>query len=392
LLLGPSFVPLEGYGFLPMQRIAIFLQLAQADRHLERGHHEGGTRQMGDERGRSVDGPTHCLALCGLAGSGWPSGQAAAWMAHTAVQLRRAASQTTEEMLRRLDPYSLQLFVTAADEGSIARAAAKEHIAPSALSRRIADLEHAFGLPLFVRSAHGIALTDAGRVAYERARQFESGLESLMRDVQCLNGVVAGRVRLFANASSVIGFLPERLKTFSADFPRVSIELQERLSGDVVRACLDDIADVGVCVVDAVPSGLDAWHFADDPMMVVLPRGHALGDAGVLDFRKVAQHPLVCIQTGGALDRTLRDRAAAARLELDIAVTVNSFDAVCRMVEAGLGIAIVPTSAAAAYAGTAQFDRRPLGEPWAGRELHVVALHKSPRSAGVEALIGALKR
>ena len=295
-------------------------------------------------------------------------------------------------MPRRVDPYSLQLFISAAAEGSIARAAAKEHIAPSALSRRIADLEHAFGVALFVRSAHGIELTEAGRVACERARQFEKGLESLVRDVQSLSGVVSGLVRLFANASSVIGFLPERLKAFSATYPMVSIELQERLSGEVVRACLDDIADVGVGVVEPVPAGLDSWHFAEDPLIVVLPRDHGLSRSDALGFREVAEHPLICIQTGGALDRMLRDRAAAARLELNIAVTVNSFDGVCRMVEAGLGIAVVPTSAAAAYAGSDQFERRPLGEPWAGRELRLVALRKSPRSAAVEALIDALKR
>ena len=294
-------------------------------------------------------------------------------------------------MPRRLDPYSLQLFVAAADEGSIARAAAKENIAPSAMSRRIADLEHSFGLPLFIRSSHGIALTEAGRVAYERARQFDVELESLLRDVQSLSGVVSGRVRLFANASSVIGFLPEKLKRFSAGYPRVSIELQERLSGEIVRACLDDLADVGVCVVNDVPNGLDAWRFAEDPLMVVLPQGHELSGEAGLSFRQVVEHPLVCVQYGGALDRLLRDRAAAARLELRIAVTVNSFDGVCRMVEAGLGIAVVPRSAASAYAGSKQFERRPLNEPWVGRDLRLVALHKTPRPAAVEALIQTLK-
>ena len=65
-----------------------------------------------------------------------------------------------------------------------------------------------------------------------------------------MRGVVAGRVRLFANASSVIGFLPERLKSFSANYPMVAIQLEERLSADVVRACLDDLADVGVAALD----------------------------------------------------------------------------------------------------------------------------------------------
>lgn len=294
-------------------------------------------------------------------------------------------------MARRIDPYSLELFVAAAAEGSFARAAEKEHIAASALSRRIADLEHAFGVPLFARSARGIALTEAGRVAYERAREFESGLETLLRDVQSMSGTVSGRVRLFANASSVIGFLPERLKAFSAAFPLVSIALQERLSGEIVRACLDDLADVGVCAADDIPGGLDAWHFADDPLMVVTPHGHSLAADAPARFRRVLEFPLVCVQSGGALDRMLRERAAAERLEIRRAVDVSSFDGVCRMVEAGLGIAVVPESAAAAYAGTGRFARRALDEPWARRKLQVIALRKTPRPAATQALVEALK-
>jgi DNA-binding transcriptional LysR family regulator len=294
-------------------------------------------------------------------------------------------------MPRRLDPYSLQLFVAAADEGSISRAAAKEHIAPSALSRRIADLEHAFGMPLLVRSAKGIELTEAGRTAYERARQLESGLEALLRDVQSLSGVVTGRVRLFANASSVVGFLPERLKAFSAAYPMVSIELQERPSQEIVRACLDDIADAGVCAASDIPNGLDAWNFARDPLMVVLPRGHELCVHSAIRLAAAAEYPLVAVQSGGALDRMVHDRAAAASLAIRVAVTVNSFDGVCRMVEAGLGIAIVPQSAATAYAGSEQFERRALDEPWSDRQLYLLSLRKSPRAAAVEALIGALK-
>ncbi|HLZ04364.1 MAG TPA: LysR family transcriptional regulator [Bradyrhizobium sp.] len=295
-------------------------------------------------------------------------------------------------MRLRLDPYGLQLFVSAAEESSIARAAAKENIAPSALSRRIADLEHALGVALFVRSAHGIQLTEAGNIAYERARQFEAGLDTLLRDVRSLSGVVSGRVRLFANSSSVIGFLPERLKQFNAAYPMVSIALQERRSIEVIRACLDDVADIGVCVIEPVPSGLDAWPFAEDSLIVLLPRDHPLCARKRLRFGEIVQHPLVAVQSGGSLDRVLRDRAAAAGVELQVSVSVNSFDGVCRMVEAGLGIAIVPSSAASAYAGSAQLERRPLDEPWADRKLRVIALRKSPRSAAVTALIDVLKR
>lgn len=296
----------------------------------------------------------------------------------------------TSTMALRLDPYSLQLFVAAAEEGSIARAAAREHIAPSALSRRLGELEAVFGTPLFIRSAHGITLTEAGHAACKGARRLQSSLDGLLRDVQAASGTISGHLRLFANASSVVGFLPERLKAFAAACPGVTVELQERQSAEVVRACLADVADVGVAIVDDLPGGLQAWPFAADPLLVVLPAGHELAAKAALRFADVLRHPLVCVQTGGSLDRLLRDRAAANRLELTVAVTVNSFDSVCRMVEAGLGIAIVTRSAAAAYAGSTRFERRPLDEAWVERTLKVVALRKTPRPAAVAALIRGL--
>jgi DNA-binding transcriptional LysR family regulator len=291
----------------------------------------------------------------------------------------------------RIDPFSLQLLVAVAREGAISRAAAKVHIAPSALSRRLADLEHALGAPLLVRSALGVELTEAGHRVVARAHELEQLLAALAQDVQALQGVVSGRVRLFANASAVIGFLPERLRRFAADFPQVTVELEERLSSEVVRACLDDLADLGVAAVDTTSSGLETATFARDPLRVVLPKGHPLATAPTLSFQEVLGQPLVCVQHGGALDRLLRERAAAAHATLQVAVTVNSFDAVCRMVEAGLGIAVVPQSAAKAYAGSGLFELRPLTEPWAERELTLMALRKTPRRAAVQALYDALR-
>jgi DNA-binding transcriptional LysR family regulator len=131
--------------------------------------------------------------------------------------------------LRRIDPYSLRLFVSTAREGSIARGAVREHIAASALSRRIADLEHGFGTALFVRSARGIELTEAGQLVLQRALQIDQDLQHLAREVQALGdqatGEISGTVRLVANMSSMIGFLPERLKAFSTACPRVAVSL-----------------------------------------------------------------------------------------------------------------------------------------------------------------------
>jgi DNA-binding transcriptional LysR family regulator len=270
-------------------------------------------------------------------------------------------AQSSSILARRVDPYSVRLFVCAARAGSIVRAAEQEHIAPSALSRRLADLEHAFGTPLLIRSPRGVALTDAGRLVLARGEKIDEDLQALVREVQTEGGEIRGTVRLYANMSAVIGFLPERLRAFMAACPEVEVSLQEQDTRDVIRACLDDRADVGVGVgagVDMpVPAGLESWHFATDPLQVVLPAGHALARKRAMRFAQALEHPLIGVHQGGALDRSLHERAEALHLPFAPTVSVSSFDAVCRMVEAGLGIAVIPQSAAAAYAGNPRFVR-----------------------------------
>lgn len=287
----------------------------------------------------------------------------------------------------RIDIYSLHLLATAIREGSIARAAARENIAASALSRRISDLERTLGVPMLARRARGVEPTEAGRAALALAERINDDLESLAHRVKVGDGELAGTVRLFANTSSVVGFLPERLKVFIGRYPAVRIALQECKSLDVLQACLDGAADVGVCAATRMRGSLDSWPFVRDPMMVVVPRGHALARAAVVRFADVLDHPLIGVQSGGAVDRLLHDRALKAGRRMQFTVSVGSVDAVCRMVEAGLGIAVVPTSAASAYAGAQRFVRKPLAEPWADRELRLYAPRKPPRSRAVAALI-----
>ena len=294
-------------------------------------------------------------------------------------------------MTRRIDPYSVRLFASAARAGSIVRAAQQEHIAPSALSRRLADLEHPFGTPLLIRSPRGIEPTDPGRMVLARGEKLDEELQSLVRDVQSLGGEVRGTVRLYANMSAVIGFLPERLRAFMHAHPGVEVSLLENDTRDVIRACLHDLADVGVGVDMPVPAGLDAWPFASDPLQVVVRKDHPLAKRKSLGFAQALEHSLIGVHQGGALDRSLHERAAALQRPFAPTVSVSSFDAVCRMVEAGLGIAIIPRSAAAAYAGNPRFARLALDEPWAMRELRMYALRKSPRPRAVAAAIEALK-
>jgi DNA-binding transcriptional LysR family regulator len=293
--------------------------------------------------------------------------------------------------MHRIDPLNLQLFLAVVREGSIKRAADAEHIAQSALSRRIADFEHALGVTLLTRSPMGVQLTEAGERAHALGKRLNEDIEAFAREVQSLSGQVAGTVRLFANPSSIIGFLPEKLQAFRASYPEVRIALQERSTAEILRACLDDRADIGVGVaVEQTPRGIESWHFANDPLIVVLPHKHALAKLRKVRFTDVLQHPLIGIQVGGALDTFLHEKAESMHASLNQAVSVTSYEAACRMVEVGLGIAVMAASAVAAYAGTTRFVRRPLDEEWKDRELRVYALRKSPRLRAVDALLAAL--
>lgn len=292
----------------------------------------------------------------------------------------------------RIDPVSIQLFLAAAREGSIKRAAETEHIAQSALSRRIAELERTLGVALLVRSPSGVVLTEAGVRAREFGSKLNADIAAFAREVRDLGDQVAGTVRLSASPSAIIGFLPERLHVFHKRYPRVDVALYERSTAETIRACQDDRADVGVGVASRTSAGLETWPFASDPLNVVVPGGHELARRRRVRYAEVLGYPLVVVQPGGALDQDLREQAANLRLPIHQSVAVSSFEAGCRMVEAGLGIAVLPASASAAYAGTRRFVRIPLDEPWRDRQLLVYAPLKLPRLRAVAAMISVLEQ
>lgn len=275
--------------------------------------------------------------------------------------------------------------------GSIVRAADEQSIAASALGRRLAALERSFGTALLIRSPRGVALTDAGRLVYERGLRIDEALESLVREVKSLGSELAGTVRLYANMSAIVGALPERLGRFRQQYPSVQVSLHEADTKDVIRACLDDRADLGIGVQSDVPAGMELWHFAADPLQVVFPAAHALALAPAVGFAQVLAYPVIGVHQGGALDRLLHERAQALHRRFEPEVSVSSFDAVHRMVQAGLGIAVVPLSALPTLGEHSALVHRPLSDAWAERMLVLYALRRTPQPRAVQALIGMLQ-
>lgn len=253
----------------------------------------------------------------------------------------------------RFELRDLELFVAAVELGSLARAAEHEHTVPSAVSRRLSELERALGTPLLVRSSRGIVPTDAGAVLLERARQLLDDAWALERSVRARRDTV----RVWANASAIAEFLPAALGSFRAQNPEVELELREAVSADVGRAVLDGQADVGVA--GAPVAGLECARLQSDELVVVAPPGHPLAP-GPVKLADALAHPLVLPSGDTALARRLRTHGAG-----EPQIQVAGFDALCAVVAAGLGVAVAPRAAVA----DAELALLELDEPWARHEL-----------------------
>ena len=146
----------------------------------------------------------------------------------------------------RFDLLSLRLFIATAETGAIARAADASNIAPSAVSKRIAQLEQSVGAALFFRRQRGIELTPAGEALARHARSVLRLLERMDGELSEFSSGVRGVVRLSGNPSAVIQFLPEDLDAFIRLHPSVQIKLHEDMSVAILQAVRDGLTDIGI--------------------------------------------------------------------------------------------------------------------------------------------------
>ena len=173
-----------------------------------------------------------------------------------------------KSLIRRLDLITLQLFVAVHEEGTLTRAAAREAIAVSAASKRLMELEEALGISLFVRQAKGMTLTPAGETLLHHARQMLFNVEKMGLELGEHSHGVRGYVRMLANLSAIIQFLPEDLRDFSAQHPQVKTDLEERPSAGVIQGVLDGVADLGICSNDSDTKGLHSVLYRQDKLVV----------------------------------------------------------------------------------------------------------------------------
>lgn len=272
----------------------------------------------------------------------------------------------------RFDLTDLRLFCDVVDEGSITAGAEKGALALAAASTRIRNMEASLGADLLARSRHGVTPTPAGRMLLKHARTMLQEAARLREDLSAFAGGRSGEVRLLANTNALTEFLPEALASFLADHPHVSVDLEERLSDEIVGLIAEGVGDVGIVAGTVDVGSLQTYPFRSDRFVVVAPVGHPLAGRGEVGFAEVLEYDVVGLERSSSLQRFLTSKAARAGRPLRARVQLRSFDAVCRMVEAGVGVGVVPQTTARRAAKAMRLAVIDLADDWALRELTIV--------------------
>ncbi|GAB2532996.1 MULTISPECIES: LysR family transcriptional regulator [unclassified Simplicispira] len=275
---------------------------------------------------------------------------------------------------RRIDLTSLQLFVAVCELGSIGRAAEREFLAASAISKRLSDLEAALDTALLYRHSRGVTLTPAGESLLHHARTVLFGLERMQGELSEYAEGVRGHVRVHANISAIFQFLPEDLGSFARTHSQIKIDLQEHLSPDVLHAVQEGAADLGLCNTGSHgASALQSRPYRTDNLVLVVPQGHALSAQDALFFEEVLDWDIIGLHAGSSISLAMRAAAATAGRPLRQRIQVTGLDAMCRMIDNGLGVGLLPDRAFALMHGVGRLQAVPLRDAWAQRELRLVA-------------------
>jgi DNA-binding transcriptional LysR family regulator len=297
----------------------------------------------------------------------------------------------------RFDLTDMQLFAHVVDAGSITGGAQRAHMALASASARIRGMEETLGVALLVRGRRGVEPTAAGRILMQHARTVLQQMERMHGELGEVARGHKGHVRLLCNTSTLTEFLPEALSAFMAAHPGIDIDLEERLSYDIVQAIAAGMADIGI-VADSVDlAGLETFPFRADRLVLVTARDHVLarmalrGKKRRIDFKSTLDYDFIGLAGDSALQQYLSQHAARAGKRLNYRVRLRSFDAICRMVETGVGIGIIPDTAAIRCRQSMEIRRIELTDSWAVRQLMICVRRLDALPAYAKQLIDEIK-
>ncbi len=273
----------------------------------------------------------------------------------------------------RFDLVDLQLFIAVADARSITQGALRAHLALASASARIKGLEAALGVTLLKRGRRGVELTAAGESLLDHARIVMHHVDAMRGDLAAFASGAKASVHLLANTSGLSEHLPKALAAFLREHPDINVDIEERESTDIAAAIVAGAADIGFAAEHALPEHVERFLFSEDRLTLVAARRSAFAGRRQIDFAEVTACDFVGLTSSTALQSHISKHAASLGARLRFRARLRDFDAICQMVGAGVGIAVVPEAAARRCARSMPIMMIRIRDPWANRRLAICA-------------------
>lgn len=283
----------------------------------------------------------------------------------------KAPSRRPINLASRLDFITLKLFVATVEEQSIVKAAQREFIAPSAVSKRIADLEHAIQAQLLDRHRMGISPTPAGEVFLQHARAILRDMTQLEAHIGDFSAGARGHVRIATSESALYGFVPEALRSFTQKYPQIYIDLKAEVSTAVVPLVQENAIDIGIFWGNLPTHDLHTVPCYSDHLMVAMPCDHELASRESVRYREVLEFEIIEQEANSSMQVMLLREANELDMVLRSRIRVGGYDAACSMALTGFGLAIIPDSFSQRMRSAMQLALVRLDEPWATRQYKI---------------------
>jgi DNA-binding transcriptional LysR family regulator len=292
----------------------------------------------------------------------------------------------------RFDLVTLNLVLAIAESRSITQGAKREHLALAAASKRVSDLEARLGVTVFERRARGVELTAAGRALVRHIHSLHASLNALESEVSEFARGIRGHLRIAANASSISECLPPDLAAFSRAHPTVRISLEDQTSAEVQRSVAEGRADVGIFAPPQHEPRLSTRPYRRGRLAAIVPSRHVLAVQASVRFEALLDFDIVGLHTGAIVQEQMLSQAAAVGKPLRARLQVRGFDAIAQLVEAGLGVAVMPAAVAQRLARLFSLQVLKLDEPWAEREYLIAVREQEVLPAVVGRFVEFLSR
>lgn len=291
----------------------------------------------------------------------------------------------------RLDLTSIRVFVAILEEGSIAKAAVRENIVSSAISKRLADLESLFQVPLVQRGTRGVEPTAAGEALARHARTVLQATDRLQVEMlQYVDGVL-GYVRVRASSSALFSGLASDIESFYQVHEQVRLELEEDDTPMIVRHIVDGRADVGICPRILPHEELQYFPYRRYELAVVVPADHPFASRSSVSYSEVLEYDQVELTRSSALAQLLEHSAKQTMREKKTRIRVRAFDSVCMMIASGMGIGVAPI-----FMQDAQIARRrlvfiPLADDWSRLDICIMVRNYDLLPVSTQAFVDHLR-